>query len=92
MPYVKQEDRPRLDKVVAAMKDAGVKVDGDLNYILYAFMIRHIKPSYNNYKNYRAELKECAKEVWRRKMVPYENTKIDENGDIFELPEIQHVR
>ena len=83
MPYVKQEDRPRLDKVVKAMEDANIVANGDLNYVLYAFCIRNVEPRYNNYKNYRAELHECAAEVKRRKLDPYEDAMIDTNGDVY---------
>jgi len=82
MPYVKQEDRPRLDKVVKAMEDANIEANGDLNYVLYAFCVRNVKPRYNNYKNYRAELNECAAEIKRRKLAPYEDAMIKTNGDV----------
>lgn len=83
MPYIKQENRPTMDKVVKAMEDAGVVANGDLNYILYAFCIRNVKPSYGNYKNYCGELRECANEIARRLTAPYEDEKIEENGDVY---------
>lgn len=82
MPYIKQESRPAMDKVVQEMVVAGVKADGDLNYILYKFCKYYVKPSYNNYKNYCGELNECAAEIRRRMTGPYENIKIHENGDL----------
>jgi hypothetical protein len=60
----------------------GVKADGDLNYILYAFCKRYIKPSYNNYKNFIGELSECSAEIRRRLLSDYETKKIEENGDV----------
>ena len=44
MPYVRQVLRPDLDLVVALMKKIDVRANGDLNYILFAFCKRHIKP------------------------------------------------
>lgn len=82
MPYVKQEQRPNLDKVVGLMKELGIKANGDLNYILYAFCVRNVSPSYNNYKNFCGELRQCATEIERRILAPYEDTKIEENGDV----------
>jgi hypothetical protein len=82
MPYVKQGQRPGLDKVVEAMEEAGVIANGDLNYILYAFCKRNVKPSYNNYKNFCGELRQCATEIERRILGPYEDEKIIENGDV----------
>jgi len=82
MPYVKQEERPRLDKVVQAMVDAKIKANGDLNYVLFKFCRGNVKPGYGNYKNYCAELRQCATEIERRILGPYENIKMIENGDV----------
>ncbi len=82
MPYIKQENRPAMDKVVEAMVEAGVQANGDINYILYKFCKDSILPSYNNYKNFCGELNECAAEIRRRMTGPYENIKIHENGDV----------
>jgi hypothetical protein len=82
MPYVKQERRPDLNKVVIAMTEASVKADGDLNYILYRFCKLHVSPGYNNYKNFLGELNEAAEEIRRRLLAPYEDKKIEENGDV----------
>lgn len=70
MPYVKPEQRPELDEVVELMREAKLKLTGDLSHILFEFGKRHIKPSYNNFKNYRAELFEVVVEIERRLVVP----------------------
>lgn len=82
MPYVKQERRPELDKVVKSMIDANVVADGDLNYILFKFCRYNVKESYNSYKNYIGELHEAAAEIRRRILAPYEDKKIEENQDV----------
>lgn len=82
MPYVKKEKRPELDKIVELMQDQDVQADGDLNYILYAFCKRYVMPSYNSYKNYCGELRQCATEIERRLLADYEEEKIHENGDV----------
>ena len=71
-----------MDHVVDRMKVVGVKANGDLNYILFAFCKRYIKPGYNNYKNFCAELRQCATEIERKILAPYEDLKIKENGDV----------
>jgi len=68
MPYIKQEDRPRFDPVVEALYDHKLYND-ELIYILYRYCLEHIKPSYNNYKNFCGELHQCATEIERRKRV-----------------------
>lgn len=82
MPYVKQEKRPKLDKVVEALIDAQVVANGDLNYILFKYAKYNVKPSYNNFKNFVGELHECAHEIRRKLLAPYEDTKIEETGDV----------
>ena len=82
MPYIKQEDRYDMDVVVEFMKGSKVKPDGKLNYILYKFCKETVEPSYNNYKNYIAELTECTEEIRRRILSKYEDEKIKENGDV----------
>lgn len=83
MPYIKQNERSAMDQIVNMMDDWGVKADGDLNYILYAFCKRHVKPSYNNYKNFCGELRQCATEIERRILGPHEDLKEKENGPIL---------
>ena len=82
MPYVNRDKREWLDLIVAHMRDEEIKADGDLNYILYAYCKRCIEPSYGNYKNYCGELRQCATEIERRLLGPYEDKKKDENGDV----------
>lgn len=82
MPYVKQERRNDLDTVVDMMEWADVKADGDLNYILYAFCKRFVPASYNSYKNFCGELRQCATEIERRLLGPYEDEAIKRNGDV----------
>lgn len=82
MPYIEEYKRENLDDIVESMHFAGVEANGDLNYILYAFCKRYVAPSYNNYKNFCGELRQCATEIERRLLGPYEDIKIIENGDV----------
>ena len=82
MPYIKQEERENMDNVVEEMMIAGVKADGDLNYILFKYCKKFIGPSYNNYKNFCGELRQCATEIERKLLAPYEEEKEKQNGSI----------
>ena len=82
MPYIKQDRRTEMDEVVSTMAAYAVVADGDLNYILYKYCKNHIKPSYNNLKNFCGELRQCATEIERRILANYEDSKIEENGDV----------
>ena len=82
MPYIKKERRTALDKIVSLMCESDVRADGDLNYILFKLCKRVVSPSYNGYKNFCGELRQCATEIERRLLAPYEDEKIKENGDV----------
>jgi hypothetical protein len=82
MPYIKKSKRYNMDKIVKLMIEQDVKGDGDLNYILFKFCKEKIKPGYQNYRNFIAELNECGEEIRRRFLTEYENKKIEENGDV----------
>ena len=82
MPYIVEEKRPEMDQIVELMKELDIKADGDLNYVLYAFCKRNISPSYNNYKNFCGELRQCATEIERRLLADYEVEAIERNGDV----------
>ena len=82
MPYIKPEKRKLMDEVVEIMKIENVQANGDLNYILYKYCKNHIPKSYNSIKNFCGELRQCATEIERRILAPYEDSKIQENGDV----------
>lgn len=90
MPYIEnkvvrkggKKRREEMDKIVNLMVEQGIRVDGDLNYVLYAFCKRHTIPSYNNYKNFCGELRQCATEIERRILATYEDLKCRCNGDV----------
>jgi hypothetical protein len=82
MPYVTMKRRNELNKIIELMEKKGVKADGDLNYILFAYCKYNIPASYNNYKNFCGELHQCATEIERRLLGPYEDEKIKENSDV----------
>ena len=83
MPYIHPSLRPEMNEVVDFMIKKGVAPDGRLSYVLFKLCKKIVQPSYNNYKNYRAELKECAGEIKRRWMNPYEDKKKKQNGDVI---------
>lgn len=85
MPYVKPVGRPDLDVIVDMMLKQGMKVDGDLNYVLFSFFCRYmveIGPSYNKMKNFRGELKEIHDHIESRILVLYEKKMEQINGDV----------
>ena len=66
MPYIKQKDRKKLDQMVSLMHQLRLNIYDDLRRALIIYCRDHIKPSYNNYKNYCGELHQCGVEISRR--------------------------
>jgi len=83
MPYIKQKDRKKLEAILKLMKKLKITANGDLNYILFTYCKRNIPLSYNNVKNYLGELNQTISEIERKILGPYEDQKIEENGDIL---------
>lgn len=82
MPYISEEKREKVDPVLNFIISRNIKPDGELNYLLYKYCKYHIAPSYNNYKNFCGELRQCITEIERRLLAPYEDDRIKENGDV----------
>ena len=84
MPYIKKEDRPKiLNKIKTLSMD--IESSGELNYTISKLIDLLMQKWGEKYENYNAILGvlEAAKlELYRRKVAPYEDTKIESNGDI----------
>lgn len=96
MPYIKQKDRDKLDGVIQElivaikgnMDKAGVlgtdaeNLDGVLNYCFFK-ICKEIYPQKYHWYNRMMGMMECCKaELYRRLVAPYEDIKIEENGDV----------
>jgi hypothetical protein len=82
MPYIKKERRFEISEPVRFLKGPG-----ELNYYITKMCLYWIKD--NGGMNYAAinnvmGALECAKaEFYRRLAAPYEDKKIEENGDVY---------
>jgi hypothetical protein len=87
MPYIKMEDRPKYDKlineIISTLKNSPVEnIDGELNYIVTK-IIKEAYPLRYFHINRAIGVLECIKqEFYRRVAAPYEDTKIEQNGDV----------
>jgi hypothetical protein len=82
MPYIKQKDREEL-----IVQGRAPQTAGELNFFISTLIENFIDTNGMSYEriNQTIGVLECAKlELYRRVAVPYENTKIDENGDVYE--------
>jgi len=95
MPYIKKDDRKEYNTLIKklAVKVAKKNVDnctqfcGDWNYIITKLIketlkIENCKTNYSQLNEVIGMLESCKLEFYRREVVPYEEKKIIENGDV----------
>ena len=91
MPYIKQDKRRQLDPYLAELA-AKVNSEGELNYCIYkisCLLIERLGESYDNYSMCSSAMEHAKLEWYRRRVAPYEDRKIEENGDIdFKSPHV----
>lgn len=88
MPYIKQEDKDKwcqddLNEVIGQIENCG-----ELNYIFTIIAHSYIKRKglrYQNINDVLGALDGASKEFYRRVAAPYEDKKIEENGDVWGL-------
>ncbi len=65
-----------------------IETPGDLNYAITMLAIDYIKKNGERYKNYNdvvGAIEGAKLEFYRRAVSFYEDNKIEENGDVYEL-------
>ena len=79
MPYIKQKYREEVHRY-------GANNSGDLNFMITSLCTIYLKQHKYDYATMNEIIGalECAKhEFYRRIIVPYEDKKIKENGDVY---------
>ena len=92
MPYIKPEDRAYLRPLTAEFHKTDIRTPGELNYLISKLCKRFLDAKKHqgngNEANYQAfndalgALEGAKLELYRRRLAPYEDSKIQENGDI----------
>jgi hypothetical protein len=80
MPYVKGNDRARLDAGGAP------ETAGELNYVITKLIRRYLRRktmSYNSLNEVLGVLESAKLEFYRRIVAEYEDIKINQNGDVY---------
>ena len=79
MPYIQKESRERA-------KAVGPSRPGELTYLLYRECVRYARDAHMESFATYAEILGCLEatklELYRRHVAPYENIKLEENGDV----------
>lgn len=89
MPYINQDRRRILDSDIDALtslvKNNPFKEnDGELNYIITRIIDAvYGEGGYDKFNRAMGVLDCVSREFYRRKVAPYEDKKIKENGDVY---------
>ncbi len=83
MPYIKKEDQLR---VFSDGPDSAGELNFAITYLImeYLFYRRNIKLSYQKINDCIGALEGAKMEFYRRIVVPYEEKKRSENGDLYD--------
>jgi len=83
MPYITTEDRTKFMWIEEQLEMIGPDMSaGDLQYLI-ALTIKYMDPyNYQTMNDIMGALAGAQMEFYRRKIAPYEDTKISENGDV----------
>ena len=83
MPYIRPEDRDRLDPTP---RTESALTAGELNYQITCLVNRYLAQTSLRYADINEVIGvlECAKlELYRRIAAPYEDDAIERNGDVY---------
>lgn len=85
MPYIKPEERRKFEYAAAVLAQQ-IETPGQLNFVITTILVHYwnrVGIAYDKLNEVIGVL-ECAKmEAYRRLIGPYEDKKIDENGDVY---------
>ncbi len=89
MPYIARDARDRLDTAARPLLEElrrNTPTEGELNYLVCTLVKEYLTSHAESYATFNAAIGalECARlEVYRRLVAPYEDGKIQCNGDVF---------
>lgn len=90
MPYIHQDRRLTINldvqEVINTLEELGYK-KGDLNYVitkLVQYYVKYHGKRYDTLSDVTGVLNDVKTEFERRVVVPYEDNKIIENGDVYD--------
>ncbi len=86
MPYISEEARDRLNGGQASAAGPEPKTAGELNYLITSEIINYVMihgDGYSVYNEILGALEGAKLEFYRRVVVPYEEQKRYQNGDVY---------
>ena len=85
IPYIKPVDRVKFDSAIEKLQSQELTSEGELNYILTRVCHLYLEEwgwYYRSINSIVGALECCKLELYRRIAAPYEDNKIQENGDV----------
>lgn len=82
MPYIKKEDRKKFNSAIDSLNPNN---SGELNYVITRLAHNYIKEKglrYANMNEVVGVIESAKLEFYRKVVAPYEEKKIEDNGDI----------
>lgn len=83
MPYIKKEDRKRLDTMIGDLADSIYGDVGKMNYVITSLLLGQHSSCYSDYNAIIGVLESTKLEFYRRAVASYEEAKRIENGDVY---------
>lgn len=89
MPYINKADRKFYAPLVKAINEGSILSSGALNYLITMLINDYVNKngrilSYSDLNDVMGALEGAKSEFYRRVVVPYEERKRTENGDVYE--------
>jgi hypothetical protein len=91
VPYISRHERPHFAAAIAAAHGSLLTthhVPGNLNYLISRIVDDYVhtvvKPGYADFAEVISTLAAVQMEFYRRVVVPYEEKKLEANGEVFE--------
>lgn len=87
-PYIKPEQRPALDGfleplILEIVGSNPARRDGEVNYVITRLLHALYRESYFDMNAALGVLEAAKLEFYRRRVAPYEDKKVRENGDVL---------
>ena len=87
MPYIKKEDRVVLGEIAHLQSLVShCTCAGELNYVFTEILLAYVRRHglrYQTLNDIMGALEGAKLEMYRRMAAPYEDTKIEHNGDVY---------
>jgi hypothetical protein len=88
MPYITPAEKMKLFGVIERIPDN--LTPGQLNYVITRILVKQLVPEsgYTKFNELLGVMEAAKQEFYRRVVVPYEDKKLEKNGDVYNYERI----